>query len=113
MNVKQRLKLLAILSVAAILSLTLANVYKEFLYIKKLKTTGELVSFSKQVSIVMDNLQNERSISSVYIQSRGQYLVDELDAQRKKTDLEISVFDTKLKEYEKNTFLTYYRFKCR
>lgn len=105
MNVKQRLKLLAILSVAAILSLTLANVYKEFLYIKKLKTTGELVSFSKQVSIVMDNLQNERSISSVYIQSRGQYLVDELDAQRKKTDLEISVFDTKLKEYEKNTFL--------
>jgi len=105
MNVKQRLKLLSILSVVAILFLTLANVYKEYQYMNRLNDTGKLVEFSRQISIVMDNLQNERSISSVYIQSRGEYLVDELDIQRKKTDSEISVFDKKLKDYENNPLL--------
>jgi hypothetical protein len=100
MNVRQRLKLLAILSIVAILSLTLANVYKEYQYMSRLKDTGELVSFSRQISSLMDNLQNERSISSVYIQSRGQYLVNELDDQRKKTDLDISIFNEKLKDYD-------------
>jgi hypothetical protein len=100
MNVKQRLKLLAVISVVAILSLTLANVYKEYQYMSRLKDTGELVSFSREISSLMDNLQNERSISAVYIQSRGEYLVDELDAQRKKSDHDISIFNEKLKDYD-------------
>ncbi len=92
MNVKQRLKLLAVLSIVAILSLTLANVYKEYLYISKLKKVEELVSFSKQISTLMDEMQSERSISAVYLQSRGQFLVLEMDLQRKQTDKEISNF---------------------
>ena len=98
MNVKQRLKLLAILSIVAIISLTLANVYKEYLYTIKLKKVENLVSFSQQVSILMDEIQSERSISTVYIQSRGRYLVDELDLQRKQTDKEISNFYIASKE---------------
>ncbi|HIP02758.1 MAG TPA: hypothetical protein EYH01_09155 [Campylobacterales bacterium] len=100
MNVKQRLKLLAVLSIVAILSLTLANVYKEYLYISKLKKVEDLVSFSRQVSIVMDQIQTERSLSAVYLQSRGRFLVDELDAQRKRTNEEISNFYTISKAYQ-------------
>ena len=108
MNVKQRLKLLAVLSIVAILSLTLANVYKEYLYISKLKKVEDLVSFSKQVSIVMDQIQSERSLSAMYLQSRGRFLVEELDAQRKRTNEEISNFYMISKEYqthEKSTVL--------
>ncbi len=100
MNVKQRLKLLAILSIVAILSLTLANVYKEYLYIAKLKKVENLVSFSKQVSMLMDEIQSERSISAVYLQSRGSYLVEELDLQRKRTDEEILNFYRVSKEHQ-------------
>lgn len=100
MNVKQRLKLLAILSVAAIISLTMANIYKEYLYTAKLKTVEDLVSFSKKISTMMDQIQNERSISAVYIQSKGELLVDELDAQRKRTDAEAASFRTLVTTYQ-------------
>lgn len=98
MNVKQRLKLLAILSIVAIVSLTLANVYKEYLYVNKLKKMEGLVSFSEQISSVMNEIQSERSISSVYIQSRGEFLVSELDDQRKLTDSSVALFYNMLKE---------------
>ena len=100
MNVKQRLKLLAIVSIVAIISLTLANVYKEYLYVGKLKKMEDVVSFSKQISRVMDEIQSERSISSVYTQSKGQFLVTELDAQRKLTDHSVSAFYDSVKEYQ-------------
>lgn len=100
MNVKQRLKLLAIISLIAITSLTLVNVYKEYQYMTKLKKVQDLVSISKQISTVMDHVQNERSISAIYIQSNGQMLVDELDHQRKQTDLQITLFNNLIKQYQ-------------
>ncbi len=92
MGVKGKLKLLAFLSIVAIFSLTAINVYKEYLYTSKIERITQSVSYSQTLSALLEALQKERAINAIYLESGGEMLATEMDAQRIETDKRIDAF---------------------
>ncbi len=71
MGVKGKLRLLALLSIVAILSLTVIDLYNAYLYRSKIARIQKSVAYSSDLSVLIDTLQKERALSMIYLQSNG------------------------------------------
>lgn len=102
MNVKQRLKLLAVLSVISVLFLIGSSLFKEFLYHQQLQSVESVVEVSKKASHLMQTVQDERTMSAVYLQSKGALLTEELDLKRKLFDEVYEDFSVQMDRFIEN-----------
>ncbi len=92
MSFKKKLKLLATVSIVAILTLLSFNIINGYSYNSKLKQVEKFVKLNKQISSLVHQLQKERSINALFLQSKGNYAAELIFKQRELTDKEIVNF---------------------
>ena len=111
MSVKTKMIILAVVPIIGLLffsSVPIESNYKENKNMKNIKT---VVSFTTNVSALVHTLQNERSVSSGFLASKGTKLSNELKAQRKKVNYELNSFKTLVNSINMQDFSEKFRLK--
>lgn len=101
MNIKQKMIMMLALPFSFILLISGYFIYKSYDNYKVLNNLKETIIFTKDVEKVKNNLLKELDLSLIYMSDDSDENLKKLTVQRKKTDLIIKIFYSKLKNLQK------------
>ena len=104
LTIKNKLLILSIVPLLALLYFTTQRSIDSLEFKNKLEQTQKLVTFSKKISLLLHETQKERGASAGYIASQGLKFKEILPSQKKNTDKKKKEFLTFTKEFDFTDF---------
>lgn len=110
-SVKTKMIILAVVPIIGLLFFSSVPIERSYDESKNMQNIKTVVHFTTNMSSLVHALQNERSVSSAFLASRGTKLSNELKAQRKKVNDELSSFNDLVNSIDMQDFSEKFRLK--
>lgn len=99
LSLKYKLSALIVPSLVVILLFSAQRVSENYAQVKQMAVIVEQTSLAMGVNSLVNELQKERGMTSVFVGSKGVKMGPEMDAQRKLVDKEMADFNKKLESF--------------